>query len=835
MKRKTANSTIDEFFITSMKRAPPMITNPGNSLKNNIVIVKKASQKKVLQISIPSLQQKENEPDNELLEKKFTDISDSLIDGIDILFSGNFDQVNFTKLHNDVECYCRFKSSKILFENFLMPKLSSIIDNFIEELSQPNLDIFQISNMIQTFEESLSNLRKIILYLDRAYIFAHRINGFLSISDIVHNQFRKNFLEQINDADHRDFSSKSKSTLNMIIAQIKLQINLFRCNHETKSEELRIPNNYSMVDGRFIKDRTDDGSSKAQVSYHSYEDTSKSDEGSKALSIVLKFLDELGLYESNIEGELIKQAEEYYSTIRQELSLIEFLDWLTISQEKELELLEAGVKESTINYIFQSINQITLVDNQDHLFGSEFREAVDTRNDAIIQKLFSFFDRTELRSIFTSNLGEYFAFLADNMFKEGTNNPSDQPLSIGSTVGRTIAETEKSPPQDVIVNLINLYNYALEYISEVFPQNTAVLSDVKSKFDHYFSQNSETLAKLLARHFAKGLPIEKKEIEFFKMIHAKDFFEASYFTLIKDKVLDWNHPIDVDREKELINHIKEIAGAMLTQRLQILIDDVEVSQKVERSIQHDLDKSIKFNAVALDWKNVSNETFTDSVKYPLNIQNNMTIFTQKFVDEKKSKFSEPQLHWSSKHSTVIGNIGETKCQMTGDQALILLALQSKKESIFSLDDIHEITGINPDTISDNLSVMQKKEAGFIVKAIDKDSFCLNPDSSFNSDDSDPKKKKKKIIFPSTSSVIAQKEREAKESYIEVIKHNKIECSIMQKMKVFKILSLTELYSKVKRDVKFEPNQKIFADIVSNLVKKDFLERVNDKQLKYVIM
>lgn len=845
MKRKTPNSTIDEFFATTMKKSAPTFTSSTNSNKNNIVIVKTASQKKILQIEIPSLQQAEKDIDDEYYENRFADITDSLLDGIEILFSGDKDQVNFTKLRNDVEYYCRLKSSKNLFDVFLMPKCSSIIDNFIERLSLPDLDIFQMSDIIESFEESVSNLRKIISYLDRSYIFAHRINGFLSITDIIHNQLRKIFLEQI--------SNENISTLNLIITQVKLQINLFRCSLDRLSEEdikkkYQISKDYSKVNGRIVKKKNENnGSFKVHVSYQddeaSAEATDDSDVinlGLRSLSIVLKFIDELGLYESNVEDELIKQTQEFYSTISQELSLEQFLEWLSVAQEMESGLLKGGVKVSTINYNLQTINQAALVNNPD-IFGQEFEYAVDTRKDQIIKKLYSFFDSTELKPMFAKNLGKHFTSIADNIFQSQTEGSSNtKNISNG---GRTIAESEltdknafiTNPTADAIVRLIDLYSNALHYVSKVFLHDKTVYDDVKKEFDTYFSHNKEMFAILLAKHFSKGLPIENKEIEFFKVIHAKDIFETSYFKLSKDRALDIDHKIDVNREKKLIDLLKKASNQDLVERLQILAKDIEMSQNAEQKAKKEGDKSVDFNAVALYWQNLSNETYHDEVRYPSNIQNNMDLFKEGFIEANKPSFSTPQLHWSSKLSTVVGTIGTTTCQMTGDQALILLALQSQND-ITSLDKIHEITGIHPDTILDNLTVMETKEAGFIVNMVDDSHFSINPDSSFNSSSQNSgqikKKKGKRLIFPSIASVNAQKEKEENESRIEIINRTKIECSIVRKMKVFKLLSLSDLFAKVRQDVDFEPDMIKFSEIVNALVEKEYLQ-IKDKQIKYV--
>lgn len=852
MKRNSQNSTIDDFFTASFsKKATKNSTSTGdqgstikNNNSNNLIIVKTASQKKVLKIEIPSLHKKEKGFDDQYYEKKFSDIGDSLINGIDTLFSGNFDQVNFTKLHNDVECYCRFKSSKNLFDEIIMPKMQEIISNFIEKLSAQYLDILKMAEIIQSFEESLSNFVKIILYLDRAYIFAHRINGFLSISDIIHNIIRKRFLDQINNDDNSDLTTRDIPTLNLILTQIKLQINIFRCNLDSADEndqnkmKSEISKKFTKVDGRFVKEPDENTSNYSII--HDNNEINNVDAGTQALSIVLKFIDDLGLYESNVEEELIKQTEEFYSKISQELKLSQFLDWLSIAQEKESELLEAGVKVSTINYILQSINKTALVDNQELLFGEEFQNAVNCRDDTIIQKLYSFFNNSDLRSIFTENLGKHFTYLAECIFN---NDIKPQKQTENSpTKGRTIAASDKAsrnfflPEQskDIIVNLIDLYSKVNKYVKKVFPEDTPVLSNVRSEFDHFFMRRSEVLAKLLARHFNKGLPIKKEEIEFFKMIHLKDIFEASYFFLITQRVLNWGHPsVDVSREKILIDYLKQISGTILVERLQTLVNDIEVSQKAEETINTiDIEshRPFKFRAVALNYQNMSNELFHDDVIYPPDIQDCLNAFKDSFIEEKKPNISKPPIHWSSKLSTVVGTFGNTKCQMTGDQALILLALQNKDKEKYTIDDLNEITGIVDDTISDNLAVMATKEAGFIVKAVD-DAFIINPDASFD-DDGTSKKKDKMIVFPSISSVIAQKEKVADESRIEEVKNNRIMCSIVAKMKAFKILSLSELFAKVKRDIGFEPSPEKFSSVVNSLVDKVILERINDKQLKY---
>ena len=122
MKRKAPNTTIEEFFNAPFKKSPIPVKVLSKEKNNNLVIVKSTPQRKVKCITIPSLSDSGTVGDGE-----FDAIWDKLDKSIDALFAGKFSQLNFTRLHNSVEFFCRLKSAKVLYDK-LIEKINKVIE-----------------------------------------------------------------------------------------------------------------------------------------------------------------------------------------------------------------------------------------------------------------------------------------------------------------------------------------------------------------------------------------------------------------------------------------------------------------------------------------------------------------------------------------------------------------------------------------------------------------------------------------------------------------------------------------------------------------------------------
>jgi len=68
--------------------------------------------------------------------------------------------------------------------------MREIVENFIASFA-PDFDLERINEIISQFESNLVHLRKIFIYFDRSLVFANRIDGFSSLSDIIHDLIRK--------------------------------------------------------------------------------------------------------------------------------------------------------------------------------------------------------------------------------------------------------------------------------------------------------------------------------------------------------------------------------------------------------------------------------------------------------------------------------------------------------------------------------------------------------------------------------------------------------------------------------------------------------------------
>lgn len=801
MKRNVSNKVLDRKMKEMLSNQSQPITSFFNvqseRAPQDLVIVKRSGdQKAIVKVQIPSLRGQENTQEN--LEQ-FQEIDESLKSGIDSLFSGKYQDINFSRLHKYVENYCIFKKSKILYDSILIPKLDEVTNNYIEILSQENQSIFDIASLINMFEFGIQNLRKIFQYLERSYIYANRIDGFSKISDIEYNLCRKKFLNQI------PINGLPNDAISLLLFQIKAQINIFRCTSDDK-----------------------------------YIEHTKS-EIKEAMKTVLSFIDEIGLYDSHVLPQLIEQTSQFYSSVSNEMPFNDFLGWLSTSKEKEMELIEAGIKSSTIDSFLETINQAALVDNQDYLFGTEFHDAINYGNNEVVQELYSFFDTEELRKIFTQHLGSHFSSVCGKI----ANN--DQNQQVSKNIGRklienaNIFETDQKAP--IIVQYIDIYNRSMRYLNDL--EMDAISTNIRKTFEDYFGQKAEKIAKLLAQYFNKGKPIAPEEIRFFELLRAKDIFADSYFILLTKRVLNWKHPVDVNRERELIQEIKNVIGPNEIEQLQSLVKDIELSQIATENLKinegpqavtlFNSPKPTQFQAVSLKWDLMNREMFNDDIIYPQPIQHCMDQFTQSFISVKNTINSQPKLHWSSDLSTIKATIQNIKCIMTVTQALILFALYEHQSTPLLLSQLKLLTGISESTLSDNLLLLSQQGSGFLVKSANN-LYEINPNSFFTvkSDEAEAFRKNKKIRFPSKESLVAHKEKEANQSYAAVAKRNRLESSIVLKMKVFKVLSHRELYNKVKAEIGYEPDIKEFEDAVSNLIKKQFLEQ-NNKLLKYITL
>ncbi|KAH0788703.1 Cullin family protein [Histomonas meleagridis] len=162
--------------------------------------------------------------------------------------------------------------------------------------------------------------------------------------------------------------------------------------------------------------------------------------------------------------------------------------------------------------------------------------------------------------------------------------------------------------------------------------------------------------------------------------------------------------------------------------------------------------------------------------------------------------------------------------MNGNQAVILLSAQNGGKTLSEL--AHE-TGISEDELRDELALLMSKESCFLIVQDENNYYQMNDNPQIITN------KDGVLELPELNASKIEKERASLESNIEYIQNNQMLCEIITKLKVFKVLPLSDLYNKVLKVLSFEPGTVKFLNCIKDLEKKGFIERCGEKQYKYL--
>jgi hypothetical protein len=223
------------------------------------------------------------------------------------------------------------------------------------------------------------------------------------------------------------------------------------------------------------------------------------------------------------------QTKEFYSRISTDLSLIEFIEWLSAALEKDHQLIEFRIKPSPFELLLRAIRKFSLEENTELIFGDEFKQAVEKRDIKPISAIYVFLDNNDLRELFNERFGLNF---------------SDRVKALLS---------EQCPIEALITELRN----ARDFLT-AFSPGSSFQEVVRTAFNRSLVQKSEYTSKSLAAFFNKGLPLTDDDIDIFGLHRPKDFFEAAYAYLLTKRIFSWGS-IDIVQEEKLIQCFKEIS------------------------------------------------------------------------------------------------------------------------------------------------------------------------------------------------------------------------------------------------------------------------------------
>lgn len=151
---------------------------------------------------------------------------------------------------------------------------------------------------------------------------------------------------------------------------------------------------------------------------------------------------------------------------------------------------------------------------------------------------------------------------------------------------------EKQSEETRIINLIKFRAKLYKFLHDSFNRDYSMEGTLTKSFDEFISKSSTT-TKDLNKYIDKMFHNEFKNISqddmeqkvqeaigIFSHILDKDFFESLYRTSLAKRLMNTESKgasILQDAEKEMIKYLKKDIGASYTQRLEVMLADVESS------------------------------------------------------------------------------------------------------------------------------------------------------------------------------------------------------------------------------------------------------------------
>ena len=727
MKRNKPNTKIDSFFALSKPKKTEPIKNIFSNEKKKLVIVKSTSQQKVKRIDLPDISSKE-EISKEELDLELKFIMDSIRE----MFKYDANHINCSKVSQSVELFCRMRNFNDLYLE-LKNVLKDVECEFLHKMLNSNSLEILIEN-INNFDIQVKNLWKLLSYFDHNFILLNNKDKeeYNGIIDLIYKDIKAEIL-------------KGNYKMNYFISLLTNEIKIFVCDEIASIQK------------------------------------------DKAIVLFFKKLD---LYDE-LEDEIIKILDKLFDERVKEYDFenLIMLLYMGIIKIKELETI--SINNNTIKKILDNLDDNIFYKNYKYIFSDEFYNQLENNQYSNLYKIYSFYNKEKLYSIFICNFCIYF-----------TKNISD--LIKGNK----------------IFEIIQKYISMKRFIREIFSNDAKLQVDMSNNFKECIKKDSEKISKLLALYLNNYKnQIEDDIIDFFKLNNSYSIFESSYFILLTKKIFSFS-PIDIEREFYVIKIFKDISGSDYTERLEKLINDIKISEKINQQIPFN---NIQFKAYSISSTIFPYETDNNTIIYPEFIQTQLDLYANLFFKNEiiKNSFNKEKkkLVWTAKYSRVECLISNTKCILNGEQTLILICIKDKSKTI---DEIKEETGIKEESILANINTLSKQNK--LIIQTDNNQNLLNPNPLFSQKDN---------TYFNIDTINAEKDRINDEISTAHIHKNQLSCSIVSKLKFAKILSISELYQRVIHDISFTPEMDEFLDCLSSLSTKHFIEKINQKTYSYV--
>lgn len=543
------------------------------------------------------------------------------------------------------------------------------------------------------------------------------------------------------------------------------------------------------------------------------------------LKTLLKMLLNLKIYEQRFEIDFLAASKVFYEAeakLKAELEIGSYLSHIRLRISEETQRVEFYLEYSTSKRVINIIEKC---------FIEEFSGSIISKGLIIL-----------LDERFSDISLMYELLLR---IKDGTNMLkiafSEQIKKIGKTL---IMDTDRD--KTFVLDLMKLKSNLDDIISMCFQSNEKFTHALKDAFEYFINIRPNKPAELIAKFMDAKLRTGNKQcseeelesimdraIMLFRFVQGKDVFEAFYKKDLAKRLL-LGRSASVDAEKLVLFKLRMECGAALTQKMEGMFKDMELSREFNTAFKQYLttnDKEGKFSKVEFG---VNTLTMGNWPNYPItevNIPSQLAELQQMYTKFYTNKHNSRRLQWQYSLSSAIlkARISEKvvkELDVSLFQAMVLLLFNDKTE--WTYVDVFEQLKIDHPELKRTLQslacgkhrILHKEPRGKDVDETDK--FVLN----VQFDDRLYRIRISQIQMRET-----EQEHKQTEEQVFSDRQYQIDAAIVRIMKMRKKLSHNLLISELFNQLRFPAKSIDLKKRIESLIEREYMARdKNDPQL-----
>uniref|UniRef100_A0A914LAG0 Cullin-4 n=1 Tax=Meloidogyne incognita TaxID=6306 RepID=A0A914LAG0_MELIC len=538
------------------------------------------------------------------------------------------------------------------------------------------------------------------------------------------------------------------------------------------------------------------------------------------LKSLLRMFMNLQIYDRSFEREFLKATEHFYreeSSLQiQELNISNYLQFAQKRLIEEEERIQLYLEYSTSKKLIGIVEKCFIADYLDSIISKGPYQLISEQRLDDLALLYQLLSRVKDGQIALKN-----AF-SEHIKKVGRAMVMD-------------AERDKTLVQE----LMDLKAKLDQIIIKCFCSNEKFLNALKDSFDFFINSRPNKIAELTAKFMDLKLRTGNKEcteeeldsvmdkvIVIFRFVQGKDVFEAFYKKDLAKRLL-LGRSASVDAEKAMLSKLRTECGAGLTQKLEGMFKDMELSKDFCATFKQYLEASDKEKRFSKLEVNVAILTMGNWPTYPLqevNIPPQLAELQQICAKFYTSKHNGRKLRWQ--YSLTSGVLkANFKPKVTKElevslfQSMVLLMFNEKLK--WNFKEISENTKIEDIELKRTLQslacgkfrVLIKQPKGKDINS--DDNFVLNEE--FND-------RLYRIRISQVQMRETEQEHQQTEEQIFQDRLYQIDAAVVRIMKTRQRLSHTQLITETLSQLRFSVKATDLKKRIESLIERDYLSR-----------